>query len=301
MFDLSESNIFELLVDVFTYPMNIGGKEFTPLSILGILLAFVTVFVISSKFRNMLARNILPKYGLDESVSYNIGTIFRYAFISIGCIVIFQSSGINLNSLSVLIGALGVGIGFGLQTIADNFISGIIILFEQPIKVGDMIEVDSIRGKVVEINSRSSTIQTNDNITVIVPNSQFISNNVINWSHNERRVRIGIPIGVSYNEDPKEVKRITLDVVKKIDGILQTPTPDLIFTEWGDNSINFILNVWTVKYYSQPMVLKSNIYYALFERFKEEGISIPFPQRDLNIGSGWENLQISRPEEVREN
>ncbi|OHX67584.1 mechanosensitive ion channel family protein [Flammeovirga pacifica] len=301
MEELSENSFFELIVEIFTYPFHIGGKEFTPLSIITILFAFVLVFVLSSKLKKMLVNRVLPKYGLDESVSYNIGTISRYFFVSIGCIIIFQSSGINLSSLSVLIGALGVGIGFGLQTIADNFISGVIILFEQPIKVGDMIEIGDTRGKVVEINSRSSTILTNDNITVIVPNSQFISNNVINWSHNEKRVRLRIPIGVSYNEDPNEVKRITLEVINHIDGIMKSPAPDLMFVEWGDNSINFTLNVWTVKYYSQPGHLKSMIYYKLFERFKHEGISIPFPQRDLNIGSGWENIQFKKPEEVREN
>ncbi|ANQ50815.1 mechanosensitive ion channel [Flammeovirga sp. MY04] len=301
MEEISDNELFELIVEIFTYPFHVGGKEFTPLSVIAIILAFVLVFFLSSRLRKMLVNKILPKYGLEESVSYNIGTIFRYSFVSIGCIIIFQSSGINLSSLSVLIGALGVGIGFGLQTIADNFISGIIILFEQPIKVGDMVEIGDTRGKVVEINSRSSTILTNDNITVIVPNSQFISNNVINWSHNEKRVRIRIPIGVSYNEDPKKVREVTLEVLNHIDGVMKSPAPDLMFVEWGDNSINFTLNVWTVKYYSQPGHLKSSIYYALFERFKHEGISIPFPQRDLNLGSGWEHLTMPKQNEIREN
>ncbi|AZQ64403.1 mechanosensitive ion channel [Flammeovirga pectinis] len=291
MEELTNNNFIDTLIRIFTYQFHIGQKVFTPLSILGLFLMFISVFVFAKKMRNFLVNTVLPKYGLDESVSYNIGTIFRYSFIVIGSTIVFQSSGLNLSSLQVLIGALGVGIGFGLQTIADNFISGIIILFDQPIKVGDMIEVDEVSGKVVEISARSSTILTNDNITIIVPNSQFISNKVINWSHNEKLVRLKIPIGVSYNEDPKEVRRITLDVVSQIDGILSNPDPDLIFTEWGDNSINFTLNIWTVKYYSRPGTLKSMILYELFERFNKEGISIPFPQRDLNMGTGWDVLK----------
>ncbi|MBB6463195.1 mechanosensitive ion channel family protein [Flammeovirga kamogawensis] len=291
MEELTNNSFIDTVIRIFTYQFHIGEKVFTPLSILGLFLMFISVFVFAKKMRDFLVNSILPKYGLDESVSYNIGTIFRYSFIVIGSTIVFQSSGLDLSSLQVLIGALGVGIGFGLQTIADNFISGIIILFDQPIKVGDMIEVDEVSGKVVEISARSSTILTNDNITIIVPNSQFISNKVINWSHNEKLVRLKIPIGVSYNEDPKEVRRITLDVVNHIDGILGSPAPDLIFTEWGDNSINFTLNIWTVKYYSRPGTLKSMILYELFERFNKEGISIPFPQRDLNMGTGWDMLK----------
>ena len=123
--------------------------------------------------------------------------------IIIGSIVIIQSAGIDLSALSLLAGALGVGIGFGLQNITNNLVSGIIILFENPIKVGDRIEVGDISGDVVNISVRATTILTNDNISIIVPNSEFISNTVINWSHNDRNIRFNVPVGVSYNEDPK--------------------------------------------------------------------------------------------------
>ncbi|MBD0399882.1 mechanosensitive ion channel family protein [Flammeovirga sp. EKP202] len=287
----ANNQFIDNILKIFTYTFEIGGKTFTPLSILQVIFFIVLVFYLSKKLRDILVDKILLKYHVDEAISYNIGILVRYSTIVVGCAIIIQSTGIDLSSLHVLIASLGVGIGFGLQTIADNFLSGIIILFEQPIKVGDMVEVGDVRGRIVEISSRSSTIRTNDNITVIVPNSHFISNNVVNWSYNEKSVRLRIPIGVSYKEDPERIRKIALEEAHKIEGILQFPTPDLIFTEWGDSSINFTLNIWTVNYYSKPDILKSQVYYALFKRFRKENIEIPFPQRDLNLRDGWEQLE----------
>ncbi|KXX67825.1 mechanosensitive ion channel family protein [Flammeovirga sp. SJP92] len=290
----ANNHIIDSILEIFNYSFVIGGKTFTPFSVFQVLFLFVCVFYFSKKVRDLLVNKILLKYHVSESLSYNIGKLVRYASTIVGSAIIIQSTGIDLSSLHVLIASLGVGIGFGLQTIADNFLSGIIILFEQPIKVGDMVEVGDVRGRIVEISSRSSTIRTNDNITVIVPNSHFISNNVINWSYNEKTVRLRIPIGVSYKEDPERIEKIAVEEALKVHGVLKHPQPELIFTEWGDSSINFTLNVWTVHYYSQPDLLKSKVYYALFKRFNAEQIEIPFPQRDLNLRDGWEKLESSK-------
>ena len=172
---------------------------------------------------------------------------------------------------------------FGLQNITNNFVSGIIILFERPIKVGDRIEVGSVSGDVVKISMRSTTILTNDNIAIIVPNSDFISSTVINWSHTDRNVRFNIPVGVSYKSDPETVRNILMEVAKNNDGVLKNPSPDVLLGDYGDSSINFTLRVWTSDYITQPLVLKSQLYYSAFKKFKEHGIEIPFPQRDIHL------------------
>ena len=233
---------------------------------------------------------VLAKSNLDLGTRTAIGTITRYTIILIGLMVILQSVGIDLSTLTVLAGALGVGIGFGLQTVTNNFVSGIIILFERPIKVGDRIEVGNISGDVVRISMRATTVLTNDNISVIVPNSEFISSQVINWSHNDRNIRFNIPVGVSYKEDPEKVKELLLSVANDNDAVLKEPLPDVIFDEFGNSSINFLLRVWTAKLIQTPQVLKSQLYFEIFKRFREVGIEIPFPQRDLHIKN--EDLKI---------
>src|SRR5690606_1850658 len=140
------------------------------------------------------------------------GTMVKYLLIFAGIFSILQTNGIDLSAFGVLAGAIGVGIGFGLQNITNNFISGLVILLEQPIKIGDRIEVGEVTGNVIRISGRSTTILTNDNISIIVPNSQFIDNPVINWSLSERRIRFNFPVGVSYKETPEKIKRILIEV-----------------------------------------------------------------------------------------
>lgn len=253
-----------------------------------IFLISLTVFF-SGKIKTVLVRQILPKYSEDIGVSQSIGTIIQYLLIIIGSLLIIQNSGINLGSLNVLAGALGVGIGFGLQNIANNFISGLIILFERPIKIGDRIEVGSVSGDVIRVSSRATTVNTNDNISIIIPNSELINQKVINWSHNDRRIRFHVPVGVSYNEDPAKIKEILLKVAEDHSDILKRPAPDVLFTEYGDSSLNFDLMVWTNTYIDRPIILKSQLYYKIFEKFKEHNVEIPFPQRDLHLRSGWPN------------
>ncbi|MCH6573621.1 MAG: mechanosensitive ion channel family protein [Bacteroidetes bacterium] len=255
-----------------------------------VLLLFLLIFI-SKRIRNWLVHTVLAKSTLDLGTRTAIGTITRYAIILIGLMIILQSVGIDLSTLTVLAGALGVGIGFGLQNVTNNFVSGIIILFERPIKVGDRIEVGNISGDVVRISMRATTVLTNDNISVIVPNSEFISSQVINWSHNDRNVRFNIPVGVSYKEDPQKVKELLLSVADDNTAVLKEPLPDVIFDEFGDSSLNFILRVWTTKLIQTPQVLKSQLYFEIFKRFREVGIEIPFPQRDLHIKNEELNIK----------
>lgn len=277
-------NIFNEIIKVLNSPLiNIGSTTVTAWRILYFILLLVLLIFISKRIKNWLIHKVLSKSTLDLGTRSAIGTMVRYVIILIGLMVIIQSVGINLSALTVLAGALGVGIGFGLQNVTNNFISGIIILFERPIKVGDRIEVGGISGDVVNISMRATTVVTNDNISVIVPNSEFISSQVINWSHNDRNVRFNIKVGVSYKEDPEKVKDILLSVAEDNLSVLENPEPDVIFDEFGESSLNFILRVWTTKLIRKPDTLRSQLYFEIFKRFRDKGIEIPFPQRDLHI------------------
>lgn len=271
----------------------LGDTKLTLGLFISLTVAIFLLFFISELARKFLANKVLTRYKLEVGIRQSIATIFKYIIIIFGLVTILQNSNVDLSALGILAGAIGVGIGFGLQNITNNFISGLIILFERPIKVGDRIEVNDVYGDVVKISARSTMVLTNDNISIIVPNSQFIDNAVINWSHNDRNIRFNIPVGVSYREDPAKIKRILLEVVKANDGVLKYPEPDVLFEQYNDSSIDFNLRVWTSQYINKPRVLKSQLYYEIFRRFGEEKVEIPFPQRDLHIRSGLEKFTPS--------
>lgn len=280
---------------------SLGKSEITLLTIVYVSVAIFLLFFLSSRFSKLLSRSILVKYTSSPATVHSVSTIIRYIILIIGLIVIVQTAGIDLSTLSILAGALGVGIGFGLQNITNNFISGLIILFEQPIKVGDRIEVGEIKGDVIKVSARATTVVTNDNISVIVPNSEFISSTVINWSHNDRNVSFRFKVGVSYKEDPRIVKKILMEVAEENSGVLKKPPTQVLFDEFGDSPLNFHLRVWTTEYINRPNILKSQLYFAMFKKFKEAGIEIPFPQRDLNLKSGFENLKSDSRKQDEEN
>jgi small-conductance mechanosensitive channel len=278
---------------------HLGNTSISLGDIVYILVSIFLLFYISGKLTKLLVEKILSRYSLDVGVRQSIGTIIRYTIVIIGLVVIIQTAGVDLSTLGILAGALGVGIGFGLQNITSNFISGIIILFERPIKIGDRIEVGDVTGDVVNISARATTVITNDNIAIIVPNSDFISETVINWSHNGRSVRFNFPVPVSYNSNPTEVKKLLADVAKGHTGVLKVPAPDVLFDGFDDSSLNFNLRVWTSEYIDRPGVLKSQLYYEIFKKFAEHKIEIPYPQRDLHLKSGFDKIATAMkgPEE----
>jgi small-conductance mechanosensitive channel len=269
---------------------HLGASPFTTKTFLILILSLFLLFYVSSKIRKVLVQKIFPRYDLDIGVSQSIATIVRYLLVVIGLIIIFQTTGIDLSAIGLLVGALGVGIGFGLQSITNNFISGLIILFERPIKVGDRIEIDDLAGNIVEISARATTIITNDNIAVIVPNSDFINSRVINWSHNNKKVRLNFPVGVSYNEDPEKIRKLLTEVANANPGVLSSPKPYILFEGFGDSSLDFNMLVWTTEYIDRPKILRSELYYEIFAKFKEHNVEIPFPQRDIHLKSGFEKI-----------
>jgi len=263
----------------------LGKTQFTLLTIIYILVFLTLLIFVTAKLKKYIVNTLLAKSGIDIGIRESFGAIFRYIIIVIGFIIVFQTAGVDLSSLTILFGALGIGVGFGLQNVTSNFVSGLIILFERPIKIRDRIEVAGIHGDVVDISLRATTIVTNDNISVIVPNSEFISSTVINWSHMDRNVRFNIPVSVSYKEDPESVKEILLEVADRNEGILKHPSPDVLFDKYGDSSLDFNLRIWTRNYINKPGVLRSQLYYEIFKVFREKGVEIPYPQRDIHIKS----------------
>jgi small-conductance mechanosensitive channel len=278
------SDASEKVVTIWNMELfQLGDSSITLSSLMWLLASLVLLFTISAFIKRMLVNRVLTRYDLEMGTAESVGTIIRYAILLLGMVIILQTSGINLSALGILFGALGIGIGFGLQNISSNFISGIIILFERPIKVGDRVEVDGIAGNIVNISARSTTLITNDNIAIIVPNSQFINDKVINWSLNDKLVRFNIPVGVSYKEDPAKIKRILLEVAQNCEGVEKSPAPDVLFEAFGDSSLKFVLRVWSTEYSYVPPILKSKLYFSIFEKFKEHGVEIPFPQQDIHI------------------
>jgi len=275
---------FKDVVEFLSVPVfSIGNTDVTLWTLTYLIILLVLLYYVTTKLNKIVVYKLLAKSKIELGVRIAVGTIFRYVILTVGFIIILQTVGINLSSITILLGALGVGIGFGLQNITNNFVSGLVILFERPIKVGDRIEVAGVTGDVINISMRATTIITNDNISIIVPNSEFISSTVINWSHSDRNVRFNFPVGVSYKEDPEKIKQILIEVADSNLGVLKNPKADVLFTDYADSALVFTLRVWTTEYIVKPGVLKSQLYYEIFRRFKEEGVEIPFPQRDLHI------------------
>ncbi|MFZ3265279.1 MAG: mechanosensitive ion channel domain-containing protein [Terriglobales bacterium] len=252
---------------------------------------FLVVLILASHFTMLLLqKKVLTHVPLAVGEQYAVARVISYLVFMLGLIVGLQSLGLNLSSLVVVGGALGIGVGLGLQAIVSNFVAGLILLVEQPIKLGDRIEVGSTYGDVVRLRGRSTWIRTNDNVVIIVPNSEFINQRVTNWTANDRQVRISLPVGVSYDSDPKVVREVLLAVARSHPDVLAEPSPEVIFVELGDSSLNFELRVWTIEQVQTPARLKSDLYFAIFETFRKEAIEMPFPQRDLHIRSIAEPL-----------
>ncbi len=277
-------DVISRIIDFLSIPLfTVGSISLTLWTLVYLALLFLLLYFITTRLIRLTVYNLLAKSKIEIGVRIAIGSIIKYFVLTVGLIVILQTAGINLSSMTILFGALGVGIGFGLQNITNNFVSGLIILFERPIKVGDRIEVGGIAGNVVNVSMRATTIITNDNISIIVPNSEFISSTVINWSHTDRNVRFNFTVSVSYKEDPEKIKNLLLEVASQNPGVQQYPAPDVLFTEYGDSALVFNLRVWTSSYIDKPGVLKSQLYYEIFKAFKKTGVEIPFPQRDIHI------------------
>lgn len=257
----------------------------TPVTIGGIgigICIFLGSLVVSFIFQRIVANQLRKQAKLNDSSVYALNRIVHYSVVVFGVVLAAQCVGLNFGTLAVAFGFLGVGIGFGLQNITSNFISGLILLFERPIGVGDLIKHGDSIAEVISINMRATIIRTFDNVTIVVPNSKFIENDVLNWSIDDPRVRIHCPVGVAYGSDTAKVKQVLLDVAARHGEVLESPVPEVRFLEFGDSSLNFDLLVWTASPQNQK-VLRSDLNFMIDQAFRENHIRIPFPQRDIHV------------------
>jgi len=263
----------------------LGSFNVTPAFLILTVVYIIVLGVVTGATRRLLHKRLLSRTALDLGQRDAYARIAGYVLFMLGIVIGLQSSGVNLNSLLVLGGAVGIGVGFGLQPLVGNFVAGFILLFERPVKLGDRVEVGGVVVDVLRMAARSTWVRTNENVVIIVPNLEFISNRVTNWTANDRRVRFSIPIGVSYGCDPGSVRDLLLDTARHHSDVLNDPPPDVLFLGFGDSALNFELRVWTLTKIQTPQMLASDLYFAVFAQFKEHGIEIPFPQRDLHLKS----------------
>ena len=264
---------------------SIGDLAITPGFLLSVFTFLIFLAILTRLVRRFVRVQLLSRTAFDPGQQFAIEKAVGYFVFGIGLLIGLQATGLNLTSLAFLGGAFGIVIGFGLQNISSNFVSGLILLVERPIMVGDRIEVGSLNGDVTRIGTRSTWIRTNDNVVIIVPNSDFISNRVTNWTANDRQIRFSMPVGVSYGSSPLQVRDILQSVALAHPDVLRDPPPETLFRAFGDSSLDFELRVWTRTMVQTPTRLKSDLYFEIFRRFQEAGIEIPFPQRDLHVRS----------------
>ncbi|WP_107669224.1 mechanosensitive ion channel family protein [Cyanothece sp. BG0011] len=280
-----------LITDVFP----LGNQRYSVLDFFILIGLLAGVITLTRTVSRVLKSKLLSATGLNRAVQDTTALIVNYTLIFLGTIVVLQVWGLDLSSLTVFASVLGVGIGLGLQGIAKEFVSGLVLIFERPIQVGDFVEVDELMGTVERISVRSTEIRTLDQISVILPNSRFLESEVINWSHSSPISRLKIPVGVAYGSNLEAVRKVLIDTAKNHRDILSIPSPQVFFSEFGDSSLNFNLLVWISKPYKQFQI-KSDLYFKIDSKFREEGIEIPFPQRDLHFRSSDLPSQSLSPE-----
>ena len=291
--------------DYLNFKWELGNFVFSASSLALGLAVLLLALVASRYLRAFLERRMQAHPHLDPGVQYTILRLVNYVVIIVGVIVGLRTAvGADFTSLAVIFTALSVGIGFGLQFIAGDIASGFILLFERPVRVGDFITVGvdskTVEGKVRAINLRTTVVLTNDHITVIVPNSKLVSDNLINWSYADRRARLSIEVGVSYDADVDLVTDLLMQAAEGVEHVLDAPKPAVQFMEFGDSSLDFRLLVWTDRPRRHPQI-KSEIRYRIRRLFREAGVEIPFPQRDISVRGGTLRV-VTRPDadETRE-
>ena len=255
----------------------------------------LAVFWLSARTKTFLFNRLLVNSGLDRSLQYAISQIVSNVVLVAGVFIVLDNVGIHLGTLTVFAGAVGVGVGFGLQNIASNFISGLVILAERPITIGDRVEVAGVTGQVQQIRARSTVIITNDNIAMIVPNTKFIDSPVKNWTYGDPRVRFRLPIGVAYDADLEQVRRVMIEIARANKHVLKEPAPNVYLNAFGESSIQLELVVWSDEMSNRPSSFRSDLNFAMAGKFKELGIEIPNPQRDLHFRGGPVHVQMASP------
>lgn len=275
----------------FTAPLfEISGTQVTTLGILRVVLIFALAIWTSKVLRHGLDRMASRREGINRATLYALSRVLHYVILALGLLIGMSSIGFDFTNLTLMAGALGVGIGFGLQHMVNNFVSGLVILFEKSLKQGDFVELESgVVGEVREINFRSTRITTNDNVDILVPNSEFVNGRVMNWTLDETHRRIHVPFGVAYGSDKEQVRTSVLEAANLVPHTLKgekNRDPQVWFVGFGDSSLNFELVVWlTAEAVKLPAAVMAAYLWQIHTALYQHNIEIPFPQRDLHVRS----------------
>ncbi len=288
--------LFNFLRTVFGYDLSIGSFKTSLGDITSFIITVFAAFMISRFVRFVLNEDVYPRTNLGRGLPYAISTVLNYLILLIGFFLALAVIGLDLTKFTILAGAFGVGIGFGLQNIVNNFVSGLILLFERPVNVGDTVEVGTDEGDLVRIGLRASVLRTFQGSEVIVPNGELISNRVVNWTLSDQQRRLEIDVGVAYGTDPHKVIELLTKVASENTKILRSKAPKTIFAGFGASSLDFQVRVWTDRF-EEWVLIKSEIALAIHDALYEAGIEIPFPQTDLHVRSIPKEMRISAASE----
>jgi small-conductance mechanosensitive channel len=279
--------IIEPIIEFFTQERQIGNFVFT----FDKILLFVAIIFISTVVSKILSYLLADSYVVKERAKNKKGPelgswvlLLRITIISVGLLIAFASAGIALDRITIIIGALSVGIGFGMQTLINNLVSGIILAFEKPISVGDVVEVAGKTGKMKSIGFRSSLVTTWDGADVVIPNGDLLNQHLTNWTLENSKACFEIIVGVAYGTNLEEVHQLVIDLLQTQDHVLRYPQPLVVFKEFGSSSIDMNIKFW-VGDYTTGITVKSDLIIAIDKLFKEKNIVIPFPQQDVYVKS----------------
>jgi small-conductance mechanosensitive channel len=244
----------------------------------------IATFVLTGLTGFILDREIVPRLQLRPGAGYAIVTFTRWTIVILGTVLTLAALGIDMAKVTLLASAVGVGIGFGLQNVVNNFVSGLILIVERPVGVGDLIEVGPLLGEVKRIGIRSSIVRTAQGAEVIVPNAELVSKEVVNWTRSDRQRRYDIDVGVAYGSDPEQVMRLLVEAARDVPEIMTNPAPLAMFKGFGDSSLDFRLLAW-VQTVDVGLQAQNGLRVAILRKLDSAGIAIPFPQRDLHVYS----------------
>ena len=274
--------------------ISIGKVKITILNVCYVIIFLLLIGYISRIIRKGLQDEVLPRTRLDIGARASLVNVVIYSLWVLAIYTGINILGIDLSSLAFMAGALGIGIGFGLQNIVNNFISGIILLFDPSIQVGDMVQIGEDWGTINRINIRTTVVQTFDNAALIIPNSHMLSDRVTNWSYKDPKVRRQVDVGVAYGSDVQLVRKVLLEIVDDMPEVLEDPAPRVDFMDFGDSALIFRVRFWI----GSPdfwLTAPTELRFRIDEEFKKHGIEIAFPQQDIHIRSASGLQEIIKP------
>jgi potassium efflux system protein len=276
--------IRDAVAGVLTHELRLGEISLTLGGVLLFMFSVWLAFWAAKTVRFILQDEVLPKMSLPRGVGNSISSLTYYAMVIFGLFVALAAAGFEVGQLAIVVGALGVGIGLGLQNVVNNFVSGLILMFERPIQPGDVVEVGGTSGKVREIGMRATTLSTFEGADVVVPNGMLLSEKLINWTLSDMDRRIDVNVGVAYGSDPRAVLDLLMEVTKATDGIATDPAPNVLFTGFGPNSLDFGIRAWTNNF-GDWVKIRSELTVRVYQTLQQAGIEIPFPQQVLHLRS----------------